>query len=94
MKKIDLQILKEAIIEYRKAGKKLMIQLGEKFGYNIFVIKEFNEFIWKGNNSVPRKGKLSNRWNYTFHGGQCKFYNNKHHQTIEVELSNPPDFGN
>ncbi|MEM1321092.1 MAG: hypothetical protein AAGG75_12635 [Bacteroidota bacterium] len=93
MNKINLEILKEAIIAYREEGKNLMVKLGKKYGYNINKIQEYEDLIWRGNNSVPRKGQLSNRWNYTFHGGQCKFYNKKHQQIIEVELINPPNFG-
>jgi hypothetical protein len=91
--KIPLDILSKAITEYRSEGKELMIRLGRKFGYDISAPEEYEEFIWKGNPEVPRSGKLSERVNYAFHGGECGFHKRKTQQNIEVVLSNPPEFG-
>lgn len=93
MKKINKHILKQAIIDYRNAGKQLMKELGEKYGLNIHNENEYKQLIRRSNKLVPRKGTLSNRWNYSFHGGECRFYNKKHQQPVEVVLSNPPEFG-
>ncbi len=49
MGKFNLDVLKEAILEYREEGKKLMIKLGEKYGYNILVPEEYEELIWRSN---------------------------------------------
>ncbi|MDW7691727.1 hypothetical protein R9C00_16720 [Flammeovirgaceae bacterium SG7u.111] len=92
-KKITLDILTRAIIEYRSEGMELMNRLGKKFGYDIAVQKEYEELIWKGNTKVPRSGKLSERVNYSFHGGECGFHKRKTQQNIEVILTNPPEFG-
>lgn len=93
MENIDLHILKEAIFEYREEGKKLMLDLGKKFGLDITIPEEYNSLITRSNKTIPRKGELTKRWNYYFHGVQCGFYNKKHKRTVEVELSNPPEFG-
>lgn len=93
MKTIDKLILKQAIIDYRNDGRVLMENLGKKFGLDIKINEEYEQLISKSNPAIPRKGQLSNRWNYFFHGGECGFYNKKHQQTVEVVLSNPPEFG-
>jgi hypothetical protein len=90
---IDNEILKQAIIEYRIAGKKLMFDLGNKYGLDISKPDDFDTLITRSNKTIPRKGALTQRWNYYFHGGACCFYNKKHQQTVEVELSNAPEFG-
>jgi hypothetical protein len=92
-KKISLEILTKAILEYRSEGMELMSRLGKKFGYDITVQEEYEELIWKGNIKVPRSGKLSERFNYSFHGGECRFHKRKTQQNIEVILTNPPKFG-
>ena len=92
-KENTLDILTKAIIEYRSEGIELMNRLGKKFGYDIAVQKEYEELIWKGNTKVPRSGKLSERVNYSFHGGECGFHIRKTHQNIEVILTNAPKFG-
>ncbi|ARV08296.1 hypothetical protein BTO05_01060 [Winogradskyella sp. PC-19] len=92
-KKITLDILAKAIIEYRSEGMELMNRLGKKFEYDIAVQKEYDELIWKGNKKVPRSGKLSERVNYSFHGGECGFHKRKTQQNIEVILTNAPKFG-
>jgi hypothetical protein len=93
MKYIDTNILKRAIFEYRELGKKLMFQLGHKYGLDINQHEEYVELISRSNQLIPRKGELTQRWNYSFHGCECGFYNKKHQQHIEVRLSNAPDFG-
>lgn len=93
MQKIDNDILKQAILEYRTAGKKLMMDLGKKFGLDITQKEDFEKLISRSNKTISRKGELSQRWNYAFHGGECLFYNKKHQQTVQVVLSNPPEFG-
>ena len=89
----SLEILAKAISEYRAEGTELMERLGNKFGYDISVNEQYEEFITKSNPKVPRKGKLSERVNYAFHGGECHFHKKKTQQNIEVILSNPPKFG-
>ncbi|QXP59016.1 DUF6896 domain-containing protein [Olleya sp. HaHaR_3_96] len=89
----SLEILAKAISEYRAEGTELMKRLGNKFGYDIFVNEQYEEFVTKSNPKVPRKGKLSERVNYAFHGGECHFHKKKTQQNIEVILSNPPKFG-
>lgn len=91
--KISLDILAKAVTEYRSEGMELMIRLGKKFGYDITVQQEYEELIWKRNPKVPRSGKLSEKINYSFHGGDCGFYKIKTQQTIEVRLTNTPKFG-
>ncbi len=91
--KVDLNILKQAIFDYRIEGKKLMFELGKKFDLDINNVDEYEKLISRSNGNIPRKGKLSERWNYYFHGGECGFYNKKHKQKVEVVLSNPPEFG-
>jgi len=90
---ITLEILAKAISEYRAEGTELMKRLGNKFGYDISVNKQYEELIMRRNPKVPRKGKLSERVNYAFHGGECHFHQKKTQQNIEVILSNPPKFG-
>ncbi len=91
--KLSLDILAKAIEEYRSQGMDLMIRLGKKFGYDITVKKEYEEFIGRSNTKIPRSGKLSERVNYGFHGGECGFQNRKTQQHIEVILTNSPKFG-
>lgn len=75
---INLDIFQEAIMGYRQEGKELMFKLGEKFGLNIEIKEDYEKLISRGNKSIPRRGELSKRWNYSFHGGECGFYNKKH----------------
>ena len=91
--KLTLEILTKAITEYRNEGMELIYGLGKKFGYDINIQVEYEEFISKSNTKVPRKGKLSERINYAFHGNECGFYNRKTQQNVEVILINPPKFG-
>ena len=91
--KIDSNIIKQAIFDYRIQGKNLMFELGKKFELDINNLEEYEKLISRSNENIPRKGKLSERWNYYFHGGECGFYNKKHKQQVEVVLSNPPEFG-
>ena len=87
------EILIKAIKEYRAEGAELMERLGNKFGYDISIEKQYEELIRKGNSKIPRKGQLSQRVNYAFHGGECHFHKKKTQQNIEVILTNPPKFG-
>ena len=82
-----------AIHQYRKVGKDLMEQLGRKFNLDISKPDDYQKLISRNNPDIPRKGQLSNRWNYYFHGCECGFYNKKHQQRVEVVLTNPPRFG-
>ncbi|WP_431244146.1 DUF6896 domain-containing protein [Flavobacterium sp. P21] len=91
--KVDSNIIKQAIIDYRIQGKYLMFELGKKFDLDIKKIDDYKQLISRSNENIPRKGKLSERWNYCFHGGECRFYNKKHQQTVEVVLCNSPEFG-
>jgi len=90
---INLDIFQEAIINYRKEGKELMFKLGEKYDLNIKIKEDYEKLISKSNKDIPRRGELSKRWNYSFHGKECGFYNKKHQKKVEVVLSNPPEFG-
>lgn len=90
---MTLEILVKAINEYRTDGAELMLRLGQKFGYDIHVEEQFKNLIQRGNPKVPRKGSLSKKVNYAFHGGECSFHKKKTQQNIEVVLTNPPKFG-
>ena len=90
---IDPSLVKEAISDYRMEGKRLMFELGKKYGLDIENPNEYDELISRGNKDIPRKGEISKRWNYRFHGGECGFFNRKSQQRVEVVLSNPPEFG-
>jgi hypothetical protein len=90
---ISLEILAQAITEYRVQGTELMQRLGQKYGLDITVKEQYEELISRRNPNVPRKGSVSQRVNYSFHGGECGFYNLKTQQHVEVILSNPPSFG-
>lgn len=91
--KISQDIVKEAIINYRNDGKELMRKLAEKYGLDIKNENDYEKLIAKNNKEIPRKGELSKRWNYAFHGSECGFYNKKYKQKVEVVLSNYPEFG-
>ncbi|UOX33037.1 hypothetical protein LXD69_13440 [Flavobacterium sediminilitoris] len=91
--KIKLDVVKEAIIDYRSDGKKLMRKLAEKYGLDIENKKDYEKLISRNNEEIPINGELSKRWNYAFHGCECGFYNKKHKQQVEVVLSNQPEFG-
>ena len=91
--KIKLDVIKEAIIDYRSDGKELMRKLAEKYGLDIENEKDYGKLITKNNEEIPRNGELSKRWNYAFHGCECGFYNKKNKQQVEVVLSNQPEFG-
>ena len=93
MKGINKHIIKQAIIDYRNDGKQLMEKLGKKYDLNIQIEDEYQQLISRNNIQIPRQGELSKKWNYGFHGGECGFYNKKHQQSIEVVLSNSPEFG-
>lgn len=93
MKIIEIKVLIEAIADYRKEGKQLMIRLGKRYGLDISIESEYIEMITRGSKLVPRKGTISDRLNYHFHGGDCSFYNKKHQQHVTVALSNHPEFG-
>ncbi|MFI2744154.1 DUF6896 domain-containing protein [Zhouia sp. PK063] len=90
---INLDIFQEAIIDYRQEGKELMFKLGEKYGLNIEIKEDYENLISRDHKHIPRRGELSKRWNYSFHGQECGFYNKKHEKKVEVVLSNPPEFG-
>jgi len=90
---INLDIFQEAIIDYRQEGKELMFKLGEKYGLNIEIKEDYEKLVSRSNKNILRRGELSKRWNYSFHGGECGFYNRKHQKKVEVVLSNPPEFG-
>ena len=92
-KKLPLEILAKAILEYRNEGRQLMERLGNKFGYDINIQKQYEKLILRGNKNIPISGKLSERVNYSFHGGECGFLKRKTLQKIDVVLSNPPKFG-
>ena len=91
--KINLNIIKQAIIDYRKDGKELMQKLAQKFELDITNEKDYDKLIERNNVEIPRNGELSKRWNYAFHGCECGFYNKKSKQQVEVVLSNQPEFG-
>jgi hypothetical protein len=91
--KIELDIVKEAVIDYRNDGKKLMNKLAEKYELDIKNEKDYESLILRNNPKIPRKGELSKRWNYYFHGIECGFYNKKSKQQVEVVLNNSPEFG-
>ena len=91
--KIELDVIKEAINDYRSDGKELMRKLAEKYGLDIENEKDYEKLIAKNNEEIPRKGELSKRWNYAFHGCECGFYNKKDKQQVEVVLNNHPEFG-
>ena len=91
--KISQDIVKEAIINYRNDGKELMRKLAEKYGLDIEDENDYEKLIAKNNKEISRKGELSKRWNYAFHGSECGFYNKKYKQKVEVVLSNHPEFG-
>lgn len=90
---IDPNFVKEAISDYRIEVKRLMFELGKKYGLDLENPNEYNELISRGNKDIPRKGEISKRWNYSFHGSECGFFNKKSQQRVEVVLSNPPEFG-
>ena len=72
---INLDIFQEAVIDYRQEGQELMSKLGEKYGLNIEIKEDYENLISRSNKNIPRRGELSKRWNYSFHGGECGFYN-------------------
>jgi hypothetical protein len=90
---IEIDLVKEAVVDYRNDGKELMRKLAEKHSLDIENEKDYETLISRSNEEIPRKGELSKRWNYCFHGCECGFYNKKHQQQIEVVLSNAPEFG-
>jgi hypothetical protein len=90
---MNKHIFKRAIIDYRNDGKQLMEKLGKKFDLDVQIESEYEQLISRNNKLVPRKGELSKKWNYSFHGGECGFYNRKYQQSVEVVLSNSPEFG-
>lgn len=90
---INLDVTQEAILNYRIEGKELMFKLGEKYGLDIKVKEDYEKLISRSSNDIPRIGALSKRWNYSFHGQECGFYNKKYQKKVEVVLSNPPEFG-
>ena len=92
-KKLPLEILAKAILEYRNEGRQLMERLGNNFGYDINIQKQYEKLILRGNKNIPISGKLSERVNYSFHGGECGFLKRKTQQNIDVILSNHPKFG-
>jgi hypothetical protein len=91
--KINIEIIEQAILDYRADGITLMEKLGKKYSLDIYNEDDYSQLISKNNKLIPRKGELSKRWNYCFHGGECGFYNKKYQQSVEVVLTNPPKFG-
>ncbi|UZO82354.1 hypothetical protein NBT05_07730 [Aquimarina sp. ERC-38] len=90
---VNLDIVQEAITDYRQEGKELMFKLGEKYGLDIGIKEDYEKLISRSNKNIPRRGELSKRWNYNFHIGGCRFYNKKHQKKVEVVLTNSPEFG-
>jgi hypothetical protein len=90
--KLDWNIIKQAISDYRNEGKDLMFELGKKYDLNISNSEDYEKLVSRTNENIPRRGKLSESWNYVFHGCECGFHN-KTGQSIEVVLSNAPEFG-
>ena len=90
---VNHDLVKEAIIDYRNDGKKLIFKLAEQYNLDLENEVDYEKLISRSNKEIPRKGKISERWNYYFHGCECGFYNKKYQQRVEVVLSNPPEFG-
>lgn len=90
--KINLNIIKQAIFDYRNEGKNLMFELGNKYQLNISNSEDYEKLVSRTNENIPRRGNLSESWNYVFHGCECGFHN-KTGQSVEVVLSNAPEFG-
>ena len=86
--KINLNILEAIITEYRNAQQFLMNCLNEEYDNS----NSKDASNWINNGNVPQKGLLKNGWDFTFHGGDCQFFNKESNQTVEVVLSNNPDF--
>ena len=89
--KVDLNIIKQAIFDYRIEGKNLMFELGKKYNLEIQKTEDYEKLISRSNDNIPRTGKLSREWKYVFHGGECGFHNKE--KSIEVVLTNAPEFG-
>lgn len=90
--KLDLNIIKQAIFDYRNEGKNLMFELGNKYELNISNSEDYEKLVSRTNQNIPRRGKLSESWSYVFHGCECGFHN-KNAQSVEVVLRNAPEFG-
>ena len=90
---VDISSIKEAIIDYRYDGKKLMFDLGRKYNLDIQNSEDYNRLVSRSNKQIPRSGELSKQWNYYFHGEECGFSNRKSKQQVEVVLINAPEFG-
>ncbi len=90
---LSKHLLKQAIIDFRNDGKQLMEKLGKKYGLDIHIKSEFIQLVSKRGELVPRKGELSRKWNYYFHGNACGFYHKKTQQSVEVVLYYPPALG-
>lgn len=85
---IPIDSIENAIYNYKKDCKRLVDRLAEKY---TIIKKSENDYAFLFERTfynIPRKGQLSQRWNFTFHGDACHFYNKKHKQSIEVSLEN------
>jgi hypothetical protein len=89
--KVDLNIIKQAILDYRSEGENLMFELGKKYNLDIQNTEDYEKLISKNNENIPRKGKLSGKCKYVFHGRECGFHIKQ--KRIEVVLTNAPEFG-
>ena len=91
MKKLEKEIVIEAIIEFEKTAKKLIEKLLTEFGIEIEKQNPFNKFISIENNL--QKGNISENWSYWFHGDACEFENSETKQFVYVKINRNGNYG-
>lgn len=81
----------DAAKSFRNDGIRLMTILGETYGVNTFEdgLAVIRNKSWDN----KQRGKANEEWDFWFHGAECQFKNNKTGQTVELVITNCPEFG-
>lgn len=76
---------------FRNDANKLMLQLSQKFDFNINNCGAWPTPVYKTNHN--NKGILNKEWTFYLHGSHCRFDNLKTGQAVEVLYTEKPEFG-
>lgn len=76
---------------FRDDANTLMLQLSQKFDFNINDCGAWPIPVYKTNHN--NKGTLNEEWTFYLHGSHCRFDNLKTGKTVEVRYTEKPEFG-
>lgn len=76
---------------FRNDANALMLQLSQKFDFDINYCGEWPSQVYKTNHN--NKGALDQEWTFYIHGSHCRFENLRTEQVVEVLYTEKPEFG-